>query len=131
MECKQIRERIRRARRVKGYTQEYMAESLGISTNSYREIESGKTTLINPRLCKIAELLGLPMESLIFERVTKEEYLDKIKNLEKEQRVKIKNLTSKYKIGLFEKDEQITVLKAKLETKEKIIGVLNDNDAEY
>lgn len=131
MKCKQIRERIKKARRANNYTQEEMAEFLGISTNSYRELESGSTTLINPRLLKIAEILKLPMENLLFGQTTSNESLKKIKELQKEHHTKLVELTSNHKIELAQKDEEINILKTKLETKEIIIGVLNEKKENY
>ncbi len=131
MKCEQIRDRIKKARRAQGYTQEYMAESLKISTNSYREIESGTTTLINPRLYKIAEILDISLESLIFDHFTQDKYIETLKKIEKECRIKVKNITMSHKIEIAEKEGQITILKAHLETKERIIGVLNEREEEY
>ncbi|GAB1473805.1 hypothetical protein MASR2M69_12460 [Bacteroidota bacterium] len=84
MNCDLIRERIKRERRALGFTQEYMAATLGISANSYREIENGATVLINPRLEEIAKILKTPLESLIFGTLTNEEHLKKIEEIEKE-----------------------------------------------
>lgn len=131
MKCAQIRERIKRARRSLGYTQEQMAEALKISTNSYREIESGNTTLINPRLPVIAQILNLSMESLIFGHVPKEESLETIKRLEKDYRTQIRTLITNHKIEIAEKEGEINILKTSLQTKDRIIGVLNEKDEDY
>jgi len=131
MEYEQIRERIKKTRRALNYTQEYVAECLKISTNSYREIESGKTSLINPRLKKISEILKLPIETLIFGHVTKEECLESIEKLNNEHRKQIQSINTKHKIEIAEKEGEINMLKTKLETKEKIIGVLNEQIEKY
>ncbi len=131
MDFDAIRERIKRERRTLGYTQEYMATSLGISVNSYREIESGTTLLINPRLEEIARILGKPLESLIFDTGSALEYSQKLSEMEREFKERLEIMETSFKIKLTEKEGEINVLKANLETKESIIGVLRERLPEY
>jgi transcriptional regulator with XRE-family HTH domain len=131
MDFDAIRERIKRERRTLGYTQEYMATSLGISVNSYREIESGTTLLINPRLEEIARILGKPLESLIFDTGSALEYSQKLGEIEREFKERLEIMETSFKIKLTEKEGEINVLKANLETKESIIGVLRERLPEY
>ena len=131
MNCDLIRERIKRERRALGYTQEYMAGSLGISANSYREIENGTTVLINPRLEEIASILKTPLESLIFGVMSGEEYLRKIEQLELEYNEKLLSLKTFHKIQMAEKEGEINILQAYLKTKESIIGVLKERHPDY
>lgn len=56
--------KIRKMRELRGYKQEYMADSLGITQNSYGKIESGETKLSVERLKKIAEILGTGVETI-------------------------------------------------------------------
>ena len=53
-----IYDTIRLLRKHKEYSQEYIAEELGIDTVSYGRVESGKTKLTIERLDKIAHILG-------------------------------------------------------------------------
>lgn len=131
MEIKQILERIRIVRRTKNYTQEYMAVTLDISLNAYGDLEKGKVKIINPRLFEIAKILDISMENLIFGHATQEEYSEKIRELEKEHRIEIENLILDHKIEVAEKDGLITELKGKINTKEKIIGVLQEKRVNY
>jgi transcriptional regulator with XRE-family HTH domain len=108
-----------------------MAESLKISANSYRELENGSIHLINPRLEQIATILKIPLESLIFGNISKEEYLKKIADIEKEFQEKLTILKSSHKIEIAEKDGEISILKESLKTKESIIGVLKERLPEY
>ncbi|MDP3453264.1 MAG: hypothetical protein Q8R90_09940, partial [Bacteroidales bacterium] len=87
--------------------------------------------LINPRLEQIATILKIPLESLIFGDISKEEYLKKIVDIEKEFQEKLTILKSSHKIEMAEKDGEINILKASLETKESIIGVLKERLPEY
>lgn len=131
MKYQEIRERIKKARRANNYTQEEMAELLRISTNSYRELEAGPTTLINPRLEKIAEILKLSMESLLFGHINNNQAQEKIEELKREHRIQIIELISNHKIELAQKEEEVSILNSKLITKEKIIGVLNEKKEQY
>ncbi len=135
MEIKQIVERIRVVRRTKNYTQEFMAAALDISINSYADLEKGKVKLMNPRLFEIAKILDLSMEQLIFGHATQEEYSAKIRELEKrlerDHRAEIENLILDHKIEIAEKDGLIAELQGKINTKEKIIGVLQEKRINY
>ncbi len=51
-------ETIRHLRQQRGYSQEAMADSLGLSTTAYGDIERGKTDLTISRLAQIADVLG-------------------------------------------------------------------------
>ena len=57
--------RIRTIRESKGYTQEYMAEMMGICQSTYAHLESGKTKLHVDRLVQIAALLEVDVTALI------------------------------------------------------------------
>ncbi|HCT95150.1 MAG: hypothetical protein A2X19_02215 [Bacteroidetes bacterium GWE2_39_28] len=131
MDFDQIRERIKRERRSLGYTQEYMATTLGISVNSYREIESGTTLLVNPRLEEISKILDKPLENLIFDTASTADYSQKLSIIEREFKERLDITETAYKIKLAEKEGEINVLKANLETKESIIGVLRERLPEY
>lgn len=135
MEIKQIVERIRVVRRTKNYTQEFMAAALDISINAYADLEKGKVKIMNPRLFEIAKILDLSMEQLIFGHATQEEYSAKIRELEKrlerDHRAEIENLILDHKIEIAEKDGLIAELQGKINTKEKIIGVLQEKRINY
>ena len=54
---KSVLESIHSMRRVREYSQDFMAYKLGISQNAFSKLESGKTPLTMERFFKIAELL--------------------------------------------------------------------------
>ncbi len=57
--------KIRMIREMRGYSQEYMAEKLGMAQNSYSRIETNQTKLSTELLQKIATILGVsPMDIL-------------------------------------------------------------------
>lgn len=61
----QLGEKITLMRTLKGLTQEEMAEKLSMSTTGYAKIERGETKLQNPRLEKIADVLGMELSDLL------------------------------------------------------------------
>ena len=60
--------KIKQIRELKNYTQEYVAQQLGLSTRAYSKIETGETQLTINRLNEISGILGVPpMEVLGFD----------------------------------------------------------------
>lgn len=105
-----IKDKIKNIRELKNYTQEYMAEKLGVTQAGYSKIEKGKTSLSYEKLVEIGRILDVSVEDIIsfdydryfngFNRITgnnngsilintentstmKELYEDKIRLLEK------------------------------------------------
>lgn len=62
---KNVLHKIRLARNEKKYSQEYMAEKLNISQNSYHKLENGYTKLTVSKLKKIAVILNTNASNLI------------------------------------------------------------------
>ncbi|PLK45437.1 helix-turn-helix domain-containing protein [Emticicia sp. TH156] len=60
-----IGEKIRQARQKKGFSQENMADMLGISTTAYGDIERNKTELTIARATEIAGLLQVNIMELM------------------------------------------------------------------
>lgn len=61
---KKIAEHIREIRKLKEYSQEYMAAQLDISQQAYQKIESGKTKISLNCALQIAKLLKIDFEQL-------------------------------------------------------------------
>lgn len=60
--------KIKQLRRIKNYSQGYIARRLGLSVRAYAEIEAGKTQLTITRLNDIGRILQMdPMEILGFD----------------------------------------------------------------
>ncbi len=57
--------KIKKHRELKNYTQEYMADRLNISQNTYSKIETGGIKLTVDRLKQISEILETPIEELL------------------------------------------------------------------
>ncbi len=64
MDNQSIKEKIYWYRKSRGYTQEQMADLLGISVTQFRSIENGSTKLIHRSAGPIAAILGLSIEEL-------------------------------------------------------------------
>lgn len=56
---------LQKHRRVKGYSQEYMAEQLGISQRQYSRIENGRSKLGLQRLMTICHVLSVQIEDVL------------------------------------------------------------------
>ena len=60
--------KIRKIREIKNYSQDYIAQSLGLSVRAYSKIETGETQLTIKRLNEISGILEVtPMEILGFD----------------------------------------------------------------
>jgi transcriptional regulator with XRE-family HTH domain len=60
--------KLKQLRELKNFTQEYMANQLGLSTRAYSKIETGETQLTINRLNEISKILEIdPMEILGFD----------------------------------------------------------------
>ena len=60
-----IGNKIKSIRELKNYTQEYMADQLGITQAGYSKIEKGKTSVSFEKLQKLSLILDLPLENII------------------------------------------------------------------
>jgi transcriptional regulator with XRE-family HTH domain len=61
-------QKLKNLRELKNFTQEYMAQQLGLTTRAYSKIESGETQLTINRLNEISAILGVdPIEALGFD----------------------------------------------------------------
>jgi transcriptional regulator with XRE-family HTH domain len=75
---KTIAEKIRLLRLQHGLSQENMADSLGISTTSYGDIERGKTDLTLSRLHQIAEVFKINIAALLGESTSLQQELQQL-----------------------------------------------------
>lgn len=60
-----IERKIRQIRELRGYSQEYMAAQLNLSTRAYSKIESGETQLTINRLNEICKILNVSPQELL------------------------------------------------------------------
>ena len=71
MDYRKIGARIRKFRKAKGYSQEFLAEQIDISTTHMSHIETGSTKLSLPVLVDIAAVLGVTTDALLFDELTR------------------------------------------------------------
>ena len=62
----ELHTRIRRVREQAGFSQEEMAEMLGVGRTTYINFETGRSRLLHHLLEPMAERLGLSLEELLF-----------------------------------------------------------------
>lgn len=65
METSQLAQRIRAFRKLKGYTQNELAELLGVSIAVLGAIERGTRKADTRIVCKISEVLGIDLDELM------------------------------------------------------------------
>lgn len=56
---------MRGLREKEGYTQQYVAERLGVSQAAYCRLEKGEVEISLSKLCTLGELYKLPLQELI------------------------------------------------------------------
>lgn len=61
---KQLGLRIKQLRKIRGFTQEYFAEHIGIATKTLSSIETGNAFMTSQTLEKILEMLDIPPNEL-------------------------------------------------------------------
>lgn len=66
MNNEEIRKRIKNRRKEQQMSQAEIADKLSISQTAYYKIEKGETHLISDRLNKLAYILDIPEEELVF-----------------------------------------------------------------
>ncbi|PBJ15904.1 helix-turn-helix domain-containing protein [Flavobacterium sp. ACN6] len=81
-----IGNKIKSIRELKNYTQEYMADQLGITQAGYSKIEKGKTSVSFEKLQKLSLILDLPVENII--NFESQKYFNPNNKSEKEQSLK-------------------------------------------
>lgn len=61
----QIGEKLKVMRQCKDWTQEELAEKLGLAVNTYAKIEQGKVAIKLDKLEKVAQIMGVDVQELI------------------------------------------------------------------
>ncbi len=129
-----IGEKIRHFRDLKGYSQEYMAQKLNISTKTYNSLETEKTKVSLEKVQKIAKLLGIDYLELLSygEKITQINTGDiegnnnqvNVLNTNKDLTHEIEKLH----LQLSHKDEKIADLTSKISDLEKINTLLEQQN---
>ena len=120
MDNRSIKENILKLREDRKLTQEHVADIMGITSNAYWSIETGKTQLISKRIFQIAKIFDVSVNDIIYGHDIEKEILTKFleenqTRYEKEKASAIKDLQA-----------EIESLKAQLHDKEKIIRLMEE-----
>ena len=78
---KLLRENIRKVRELRNYTQEYMADQMGLSISGYGKIERNDSDISLSRITQIADILNVSRAKLL--EFNSEEILKEVQNEEK------------------------------------------------
>ena len=125
MDNTSIKKNIRSIRKARKYTQEEMADKMGMSLTAYRDLEKGETSIVNTNLRKVARLLDTTTEELVLGyrpiqmdgpglEDIKEEYTGRISALEK-RIADLERLVLTLEETVAAKNEIITMLKKSLD----------------
>lgn len=124
MDNSSIKNNILKFRKKRKMTQEDVANMLGISVTAYRELERGGTSIVNPNIIKMAEVLNATTEELVLGYTPVEENSQKLEAVQEEygnrmdileRRVKgLEKLVSSLEETIASKNEIISMLKKML-----------------
>lgn len=131
----ELGEKVSLMRTLKGLTQEEMAVKLNMSTTGYAKIERGETKLQNPRLEKIAEVLGIGMKDLInfdtqnvFKASFRDQCLQHSQNIYINSAVELTHELEKMRVKLEGKDKEVELLNEHINQLKEIIGLMKNAD---
>ena len=124
MDNTSIKKNIRTRRKARRYTQEEMADKMGMSLTAYRDLEKGDTSIVNTNLLKIAMLLDTTSEELVLGyrpvqmegpdlEDVREEYSGRVAILER-RIADLEKLVQSLEETIATKNEIITMLKKSL-----------------
>jgi len=130
----ELSKKLKSIRKLKNFTQETVAEKLGISTYSYAKIERGETDVKYSRLQQIAKIMGIELENLFSMDDKKVFNLNgETNNIQLYQHVvennSIKQMESKYEqektqLIIEQRDKEIKTLKQHISDLREMINIL-------
>ena len=110
---------LKKFRKSHDLTQQDVAEKVGISLTAYRDLETGKTQLMNDKMVKIADAVGVSLEELVIGYKPSPEN----SKLLEEQKIKYEDEIRQLKQSV---EENITNLQKMLTLKEEIIKQMQE-----
>lgn len=138
MDEKTIKNNLSRNRKEAGLSQEVLAERLHMNRNTYRNIETGRTRIINRHMDKIAAELKMTVEELILGyRIGDPDSDPRWEDMRNEQKNRYQALLNSYEQKIDEdaqrlslQDRRIEELKASLRDKTDLIAFQKEKIAE-
>lgn len=122
MDNSTIKKNIRKIRKSKGFTQEELADRLGISLTAYRDLEKGPTSIMNSNIGKIAEITGTSTEEVVLGYKPSQSE-GKLEDMESEYTTLIESLNTRINDIL----KYVDSLNEIIESKNEIITMLKKN----
>ncbi len=120
MENSTIKDNIRKIRKSRKLTQEEMAHRMNISLTAYRDLEKGRTSIVNENLSKIAELLNTSTEEIVLGYRPVQADGRQVEEVQAEYGEHIAVLQRRIR----DLEELVRTLKENVETKNEIITML-------
>lgn len=105
-------------------SQEEMAVVLGVTRNTYRNIEKGKTKLISDTVMKVAEWADMTPEEVVLGYAPVEDRENVLRETRDRLNGRIKTLTDEYESKLERQRSEIELLKELIKEKENNIRTL-------
>ena len=103
-----------------------MAANINISLTAYRDLEAGKTNIVNTRILKIAECLNTSVEELVLGYQPEQLQEGELEDLQTEYGTKISSLEKR----IVDLEKLVASLEEIVESKNEIIVMLKKNLAE-
>ncbi len=120
MDNSTIKDNIRRIRKSRKLTQEEMALRMDISLTAYRDLEKGRTSIMNDNLVKIAGLLDTSTEEIVLGYIPVQAEGRQVEDVQAEYGERIVVLQRRIE----DLEELVKSLKESVETKNEIITML-------
>ncbi len=120
MDDSTIKDNIRKIRKSRKVTQEQMALGMDISLTAYRDLEKGRTSIVNDNLAKIAYLLETSTEELVFGYRPVQADRSKLEDVRAEYDSQIEALRTR----VADLGKQVRYLEESLKSKNEIIAML-------
>ena len=99
---------------------------LGISVTAYRELERGSTSIVNPNIVRMADLMNTTTEELVLGYFPSESENNRLEEVQEEYGSKVENLENKVK----DLEKLVSLLEETVASKNEIISMLKKMLAE-
>lgn len=115
-----IKDNIRKVRQRRRLTQEEMAHRLNISITAYRDLEKGKTSILNNYVGQIADVFDTSAEELVLGYKPIQMGIQDVKEVREEYQGKVFNLERRIQ----DLEKVIRLLEENIQSKDQIISML-------
>ena len=106
----------------RGLTQDNVAEAAGITRVAYSHLETGKVKILNRKISRIAEILGVSLEELLLGYQPEPDASGRLHELSAGYDEKYRNTLREFDNRLEEKTSEIATLRSLTESQKKTIA---------